>query len=185
MPEVVLLPLLTAWQNFYVIVGSASAALTARLMFVAITLSSRRQGPKAQETHAAFSTPNITHFGAALFVAAALSAPWLALWNVSIPLGLCGLAGTVYVVIVWRRVRSQKVYQPVLEDWLWHTAFPLASYVALGVSAIAPSGSSSAGAVCRWRCTVLLLFAGIHNAWDTVTYIALMRSQPENKDQGQ
>lgn len=184
MPEVVLLPLLTAWQNFYVIVGSASAALTG-LMFVAITLSSRRQGPKAQETHAAFSTPNITHFGAALFVAAALSAPWLALWNVSIPLGLCGLAGTVYVVIVWRRVRSQKVYQPVLEDWLWHTAFPLASYVALGVSAIVLLAHPVLALFVAGAATVLLLFVGIHNAWDTVTYIALMRSQPENKDQGQ
>jgi len=31
--------------------------------------------------------------------------------------------------------------------------------------------------------TVLLLFIGIHNAWDTVTYVALERSQPENKSQ--
>jgi hypothetical protein len=31
--------------------------------------------------------------------------------------------------------------------------------------------------------TVLLLFIGIHNAWDTVTYIALERFQPENKSQ--
>jgi len=31
--------------------------------------------------------------------------------------------------------------------------------------------------------TVLLLFTGIHNAWDTVTYLAIERSQPENKSQ--
>ena len=31
--------------------------------------------------------------------------------------------------------------------------------------------------------TVLLLFIGIHNAWDTVTYVAVEDSQPENKSQ--
>ena len=33
--------------------------------------------------------------------------------------------------------------------------------------------------------TVLLLFIGIHNAWDTVTYVAIEYSQPENKSQDQ
>src|SRR6266568_2551212 len=28
--------------------------------------------------------------------------------------------------------------------------------------------------------TLLLLFSGIHNAWDTVTYVAIYLSQPEN-----
>lgn len=184
MPEAVLMPLLTAWQNFYVIVGSAAAALIG-LMFVAITLSSRIQGSKAPETHAAFSTPNIAHFGAALFVAVVLNAPWPALWNVSIPLGLCGLAGTVYVVIVWRRMRSQKVYQPVLEDWLWHTAFPFVSYLALLVSAILLLANAVLALFVTGAAAVLFLFIGIHNAWDTVVYISLMRSQPENKDQSQ
>jgi hypothetical protein len=31
--------------------------------------------------------------------------------------------------------------------------------------------------------TVLLLFIGIHNAWDVVTYLALEYSQPQNKCQ--
>jgi hypothetical protein len=31
--------------------------------------------------------------------------------------------------------------------------------------------------------TVLLLFIGIHNAWDNVTYIAIELSQPENTRQ--
>jgi hypothetical protein len=31
--------------------------------------------------------------------------------------------------------------------------------------------------------TVLLLFIGIHNAWDSVLYIAIDLSRPENKSQ--
>src|SRR5260221_1893388 len=41
-------------------------------------------------------------------------------------------------------------YQPVLEDWLWHTVFPLVSYTALLVAAIVlacPGSSNGAGPV--------------------------------------
>ena len=42
----------------------------------------------------------------------------------------------MYVVIVIRRARRQTDYQPVLEDWLFHTIFPLVSYTALVVAAL-------------------------------------------------
>jgi len=86
-----------------------------------------------------------------------------------------------YAVIVVRRARRQTDYQPVLEDWLWYVVFPLVSYAVLVVMALLLLGNPALfgiGAV-----TVLLLFIGIHNAWDTVTYIAVEYSQPENKSQ--
>jgi hypothetical protein len=181
--------LLTTWQNFYVIIGSAAAALTG-LMFVVVTLTARvqesgAQEPATHETVAAFSTPNVAHFCAALLVAATLSAPWQVLWNASLLLGLCGLGGAIYVVIVGLRVRHQTSYQPVLEDWLWHMAFPLVSYTAIVVAAIVLPGSPAPALFVIGAATVLLLFIGIHNAWDTVTYIALERSLSETKRQEQ
>ncbi len=172
--------LLTTWQTFYGIIGSAAAALTG-LMFVVVTLIARVQEPRANEAFAAFSTPNVTHFCAALLIAATLSAPWQVLWNASLLLGLCGLGGVIYVVIVGRRVRRQTSYQPVLEDWLWHMAFPLVSYTALVVAAIVLPVNPALALFVIGAATVLLLFIGIHNAWDTVTYVALERSQSENK----
>ncbi len=174
--------LLTTWQNFYVIIGSAAAALTG-LMFVVITLIARARARRSSESVAAFGTPTVVHFCAALLVAAILSAPWQVLWHAALLLGLCGLGGVTYVVVVLRRARHQTDYQPVLEDWLWHTVLPLVSYTALVVAAmVLPSNPVPAlfviGAV-----TLLLLFIGIHNAWDTVTYIAIEFSQPENKSQ--
>jgi hypothetical protein len=75
-----------------------------------------------------------------------------------------------YAVIVVRRARRQTDYQPVLEDWLRHAVFPLVSYTAPAL--LLPGNPVPAlfgiGAV-----TVLLLFIGIHNAWDSVTYIAV------------
>jgi fatty acid desaturase len=84
---------------------------------------------------------------------------------------------------VLRRVRRQKDYQPVLEDWLFHTVLPLVSYTALLVAAIVLPGHPAPALFVIAAGTVLLLFIGIHNAWDNVTYIALELSQSENKSQ--
>jgi hypothetical protein len=174
--------LLTSWENFYVIIGSSAAALTG-LMFVVITLIAGMRERRSSEALAAFSTPTVVHFCAALLIAAILCAPWQVLWNVSLLLGLCGLGGVTYVVIVVRRARHQTDYTPVLEDWLWHTVFPLVSYTTLVVAAIVLPGNPVPTLFVIGAVTVLLLFIGIHNAWDTVTYLVIELSQPENKSQ--
>jgi hypothetical protein len=174
--------LLITWENFYVIIGSAAAALTG-LMFVVITLIAGARMRRSSGSVAAFGTPTVVHFCAALLVAAILSAPWQALWNAGLLLGLSGLGGVTYVVIVLRRARRQTEYQPVLEDWLWHTVFPLVSYTALVVAAMVLPGNPALALFVIAAVTVLLLFIGIHNAWDTVTYVAVELSQPENKSQ--
>ncbi len=181
MQEAVLSPLAT-WQNFYVIVGTAAATLTG-LMFVVMTLIAGVRDRRSSEALGAFGTPNIVHFCTALLVAAICSAPWQALWNAGLLLGLTGLWGVTYVVIVVRRVRRQTDYQPVLEDWLWHTVFPLVSYTALVVAAILLPGNPAPALFVIGAITVLLLFIGIHNAWDNVIYIAIELSRSQNKSQ--
>jgi len=89
------------------------------------------------------------------------------------------------VIIVLRRARRQTDYEPVLEDWLWHIVFPLVSYTTLLVAAIVLPGYPAPALFVIAAATVLLLFIGIHNAWDNVTYIALELSQRENKRQDQ
>ena len=181
MQEAALSPLAT-WQSFYVIIGSAAAALTG-LMFVVIALITGTRARRSSGTLAAFGTPNVVHFGAALLVAAILSAPWQALWNAGLLLGLSGLGGVTYVVIVVRRARRQTDYQPVLEDWLWHTVFPLVSYTALLVAAMLLPGYPAPALFVIAAATVLLLFTGIHNAWDNVIYIAIDLSRSQDKSQ--
>ncbi len=175
---------LSTWQNFYVIIGSAAAALTGLLFVVATLIAQVRvRVSSPSEAFATFNTPNIVHFRSALLVAAILSAPWQALWNAGLLLGLSGLGGMIYVVIVLRRARRQTDYQPVLEDWLWHTVFPLVSYTALLVAAILLPGHPAPALFVIAAATVLLLFIGIHNAWDNVVYIAFELSRSQNKSQ--
>jgi hypothetical protein len=171
---------LTAWQNFYVMIGSSAGALIG-LTFVVITLMARAR--RSSETIAAFGTPTVVHFCAALLIATILSAPWQALWNAGLLLGLSGLGGVTYAVVVVRRARRQTDYKPMLEDWLWYVVFPLVSYLALIVAAVVLQGNPAPALFVIGAATVLLVFISIHNAWDTVTYLA-EHSEPENKNQG-
>ena len=117
MQEVLLSPLAT-WHNFYSIIGTAAATLTG-LLFVVITLIAgvRVRVSSPSEAFATFNTPNVVHFGAALLVAAILSAPWQALWPAGLLLGLAGLGGATYVIIVLRRTRRQTSYARSDRHW--------------------------------------------------------------------
>ena len=175
--------LLRNWQNFYIIIGTAAATLTG-LMFVVITLIAGNRTPvqRSRLSVEAFGTPTVVDFCLTLLIAALLSAPWQALWYAGLLLGLTGLGGVIYVVIVELRARRQADYQLVLEDWLWYLLFPLVSYIALLVAAILLPNNPMPALYGIGAVMVLLLFTGIHNAWDTVTYVAVDLSQPENKN---
>jgi hypothetical protein len=177
--------LLSDWRTFYGIIGTAAATLTG-LLFVVITLIAQLQIRVAspRDGTAIFNTPNVVHFGSALLVAALLSAPWQALWPAAFLLGLAGLGGMTYsIIVLWRARHRLPDYELVLEDWLWHTALPLVSYLALVVAAILLPGDPVPALFVVGAATVLLLFIGIHNAWDNLTYTALVHFQPENKSQ--
>ena len=163
-----------AWESFYVIIGSASAALTG-LQFVVITLSAEANMQGGGSSIRAFGTPTIVHFCAVLLISAILSAPWPALSSAGIVLGACGLAGVVYAVFIARHTRRQTGYLPVLEDWIWHSVLPLIAYTALLVGAIFLPPYPDTSLFVIGGTALLLLFIGIHNAWDAVVYIALQR----------
>jgi hypothetical protein len=161
---------LSAWENFYVIVGSSAGALIG-LQFVVLTLIAampRRAG--TAQAGAAFSTPNVVHFGSVLLLAGILSAPWEAISPAAILWGVLGLSGIMYEIVVARRMRTQTVYMPVFEDWLFHVVLPLAAYTALAVAAFAAGSHLREALFAIGAAALLLLFVGIHNAWDAVTY---------------
>jgi hypothetical protein len=164
---------IATWESFYVIAGSSAAALTG-LQFVVIALVAEvQQRSSTGAALDAFGTPTIVHFCVALLVSCALSAPWVTITSPAIVLGMIGLAGLLYAAIVIRRARGQKDYRPVFEDWLWHAVLPVASYGTLLGSALALRSHAREGLFFVAAATLLLIFIGIHNAWDTVTYITL------------
>src|SRR5579864_9064317 len=162
---------LSGWENFYVIVGSSAGAFIG-LQFVVITLVANMPIARDQaQAGDAFATPTIVHFGAVLLLSAILSAPWEhGVASASVVWGLLGLTGVVYEIIVIRRMRTQTVYTPQFEDWLFHVLLPCAAYATLAASAYAAPRHAHGAMFVLGAAVLLLLFIGIHNAWDAVTY---------------
>ncbi len=124
------------------------------------------------------------HFGAALLIAALLSAPWPALWQASLLVGLAGLGGVIYVFIVLWEVRHRLVgYQLVRSDWLWYTLLPLIAYTALLVAGILLPIYPALALFVIAAGTPLLVIMDIRNAWDVVTYMLIEVPQSQNKSQ--
>lgn len=172
-------PRLSDWQSYYVIVGSAAAALIG-VQFVVITLLATMRRRTSAETIGAFATPTVVHLGGALLVSALMCAPWHSVRPASAGLVACGVAGGAYGAVVIHRARRQQGYRPVGEDWLWHVVLPCSAYAALFAGALflpagRPAAFFSAGAA-----ALALLFIGIHNAWDTVTHLVVNRSGGED-----
>ncbi len=160
---------LAEWESFYVIVGSGAAALIG-LQFVVMTLVAERPHIASPEAGAAFATPTIVHFSAVLLLSAVVRAPWQTVTTVAALWGLVGFAGLVYGVIVGRRMRKQRTYQPDFEDWLFHALLPSAAYALLVLSAFAASSHTHEALFGVGAAALLLLFISIHNVWDTVVY---------------
>lgn len=158
------------WYNFYVMVGSASGALIG-LQFVVLTLLDQKPLRKsAAEAGAAFMTPTIIHFGVTLLLSALLLAPWQTTGIPVILFSVIGFGGVVYIVIVALRMRRQKEYPPGLEDWVFHVVLPLAAYAILAGSPFADPSHLREMLFGVATAAVLLLFTGIHNAWDNIAY---------------
>jgi hypothetical protein len=179
---------LAAWETFFFLVGSSGAALTG-LQFVVIALIAESRRRATTREIEAFATPTIVHFGAVLLISAILSAPWHGMSRVAFALGACGVVGLVYGLIVVRRALRQTSYRPVLEDWLWHSVLPLIAYTLLLVASVVLTRYPRRVLFVIGASALMLLFIGIHNAWDTVTYITIEQAQPpevpEDQDEQQ
>lgn len=178
---------LEPWESYYVVTGGAAAALTG-LEFVVQTLISEAdvptlKGAAVERTTAAFGSPTVVHFAAALMLSAGLSMPWPSLAGLRLVLLVAGVLGLVYAGVVLRRTLGQDAYRPVLADWIWHVALPAAAYG--GVAAAGVVQDPGVGLFVVGAMTLLLLCVGIHNAWDTVAYItARANAEPRGGDEG-
>lgn len=175
--------LFAAWESFYVIVGSSAAALTG-LQFVVMVLGAEINTTATVHTTRAFGTPTVVHFCAVLLNSAILSAPWHRHSSAALAIVAFSLVGVIYTLMVLRHARRQTDYEPVLEDWIFHTVLPLTAYAAFLVAGICLPADPGPWLFLIAAASLTLLFVGIHNAWDAVTYIALVRRRrPEGGDE--
>jgi hypothetical protein len=163
---------IAGWDSFYVIVGSSGAALIG-LQFVVIALIKDTRTRTTAGTVSAFGTPTVVHLGGALVISALMSAPWSSFFAISIALALCGLTGLGYSATIIHHARRQTGYVPVWQDWLWYIVLPCCVYGAIAISALLLHAATDGASFVIAGATLSLLMIAIHNAWDTVTYVAI------------
>lgn len=169
-------PRLAPWGNYYVILGSAGAALIG-LQFVSITLISGLGRRTDARSVSAFGTPTVVYLSSALVISACMCAPWPSLapvMNVLVVLGVCGLG---YLATVLRHASRPTHYTPVLEDWIWYAILPCVTCLQLLVSGTLLRSRPDAALFLIASAALMLLLIGIHNSWDTVTHMVITHSQ--------
>src|SRR5437879_4790460 len=129
----------------------------------------------AATTGAASATQATVPFGTRLLLSAVLRAPWQPVAPIAALWAVVGLAGAAYTCIVTRRMRRQTTYRPGFEDWLFHVLLPLAAYAILALSAFAAHSHTREALFIVGGSALLLLFIGIHNAWDAIAYHVFVR----------
>ncbi len=170
--------MLASWHDFYLVTGTAAAALTA-LQFVTQSLLGSAAYRSAfgdgdpESGIGAFGTPTVVHFTLALLLSALMCVPWGGPGSLRGSLGVLGAGALVYSGVVLRRARRQRTYVPVAEDWIWHVALPAVAYAAVLLGALTFGGGAPGPLLAVAAATLLLLCIGIHNSWDTVTYLTV------------
>lgn len=171
---------LTDWQSFYVLLGSSAAALTG-LTFVVITISAER-GDLGGSASArltglrVFITPTAVHFGAALWLSALMLIPGQRVLSLELLLAITGVAGLIYCVTLVRPMLSRSFgYKPFISDWIWNAVLPVTAYLALAVTGFMVPHQPAFSLFAVSGVVLLVLFIGIHNAWDVVVWITTER----------
>jgi hypothetical protein len=110
---------LARWGNFYLITGTAAAALTALQFVVQTLLASNTHrnmaGADPEGGISAFATPTVVHFTVALLVSCVLAAPWSTAAGLGAALVAFGAVALGYSAVVLRRTRRQHGYVPQME----------------------------------------------------------------------
>jgi len=71
----------------------------------------------------------------------------------------------------------------VFEDWLFHALLPLIAYLMLAISAYLGAYNTRRALFFIGTGTLLFLFVGIHNAWDSVTYAVFVQRPGDSSSQ--
>lgn len=163
------MPSFEEWESFYLIVGGAAGTLVG-LQFVVLTLIADNPPPRAAEAAPVFVTPTIVHFAIVLLLSALMRMPWHGGEVLAVLCGIIGVGGSVYALATAMRMKKQLAYEADWGDWLTYSIVPLCAYALLAATALIAVAEPEQGQFGYAAAALILLFTGVHNAWDSVAY---------------
>ncbi len=168
---------LHAWQNFYTLLGEASATLTG-LMFIAASLGTRLIDDQSDPKIRTFVTPTVIYFSLVLLISALMNVPDLTRPALLVLLAGAGLFAAVYSLSHLRRLRDFN-QKEILERraWFWNLLLPVFASLWLLGAALTLRRFFGYGLDAAAFGVVLFLLVGLHNAWDvTLRLVSLTPS---------
>ena len=164
--------LLHEWHDFYVLLGTASATLVG-LMFVAASIGATVFNEEHRGALEAFITPTVVHFAAVLFACLVITIPTHYWESLSALLGVGGLAGLIYGGRVLVQLIIRHRFNVELVDRLFYALIPLAGYLLALGAAVLGFLHIAASAYLMAAALLVLLLAGLRNAWDMMVWIMI------------
>jgi hypothetical protein len=168
--------LLEHWHEFYLLIGTAAAALVA-LLFVAASIGAgiltRHPGGPTRT----YMSPIAFHFTSALFVSAVALVPSHTRLTLGVLVGLNAIAGMIYAAFVLRRLFTDSIADHA--DRVCYGMLPLFAYATGLVAAWLIFYGSVHAPEFLAATVVLLLVVNIRNAWDLMLSLARRRGEAE------
>jgi hypothetical protein len=160
------------WHDFYILVGTGSATLVG-LMFVAASIGSSVFTEQNRSALEAFFSPTVVNFASVLFICIAVMIPSQTWLSLGLLLATGGVAGLIYAGRVWIQMIVRRSFHVDAIDRFFYATFPLLGYLLVLAAGILLLVRTRWSAEVAAAALVVLLFAGVRNAWDMTTWIMM------------
>lgn len=169
--------MLSAWHEFYGLLGTAAAALVA-LLFVAASIGASVLTPERAGATRTYLSPVVFHYATILFLSLIALIPTQTVFAFGLTIGIAAAASLIYSLYIFVRLMRDSIAD--LSDRLAYGIAPLASYSAgLIVAYLILTGSVAGGLDLLAAAALLLLVVNIRNAWDLLIALARRATQEQ------
>jgi hypothetical protein len=157
------------WHDFYMLLGTASAALVA-LLFVAVSIGASFLTPERSVATRTFMSPVVFHFSTLLLLSLIAMVPLHTALSLAIGITIVAIAGLGYTTVVLVGLARASISDAA--DRFGYGFCPLASYLAMLAAADLVISRATLAADILAAALLLLLAVNIRNAWDLMLAFA-------------
>lgn len=162
-------------HDFYLVIGTASATLIGA-MFIVVSIGSGYLTEERAIAARSFLTPTTIHLPTVLFGCALIVVPSLEWRSFRLLYGLGGAAGLAYSAMIALRVRRHNVD---IGDRIWYAALPFIGYAVMAGAAGMAFRQAGAALDLLAAALVIILLAGMRNAWDMILFFVTRARDPQ------
>jgi len=171
--------MLSTWHEFYILLGTAAAALVA-LLFVAVSIATSvlTAEPESRRNTRTYMSPIVVHYANILFLSLTALIPTQTWQSFGLVIGLASIGNVIYAIVITVKVHRNSYSD--LADRFCYGAIPVLCYASGLVVAPLLLRQNTGGLDILAGAALLLLVINIRNAWDLMISLARRVGQQRN-----